>query len=358
MFDNRTRQPFIDWAEHGIVMDDNEGAKPWRGAIDVHHHVLPDFYFDELSALGSDLVLPGADRPSWTVGESLEAMDRNGIRAAVVNVWPGVPRADPAEALRLARMINDFLADLVRSFPGRFGAFATLPLPHVDEALGELERALDILKLDGVGMLSHAQGHYPGDTLFEPILAQLDRRRVPLFVHPAPPPSTGQPTFGLPASVCEFPFETVRVATQLLYNGTLVRYPHLPIILPHGGGGVAYYANRLRLGPEIKASLAKDLPEDPMAALRGLYVDTAMVGDNVAWPVVSSFFPDSQILMGSDFPFMSVSAGIRNGHHIASAVGASEDREERLEQISGGNARSLFSRFRSTESVEAPEEHT
>lgn len=336
--------------------NESEWPKPWRDAIDVHHHVLPDFYFDELAELGSDLVLPGADRPRWTVHDSLDAMDRHGVRAAVVNVWPGVPMTSPSAALRLARMINDYLADLVAAHPGRFGAFAVLPLPHVDEALDELKRALEVLGLDGVGMVSHVQGHYPGDPLFEPVLAELDRRRAPIFVHPAPPPSTGQPTFGLPASVCEFPFETVRVATQLLYNGTLTRYPRLPVILPHGGGGVAYYAHRLGLGPQITADLSGRLLEDAKTALRRLYVDTAMVGDDTAWPAVSSFFPDSQILMGSDFPFMSVSAGLRNGHHIAAAVGTTEDQIERLEQVSRRNAKSLFPRFENPTSIATSEE--
>ena len=60
--------------------------------------------------------------------------------------------------------------------------------------------------------------------------------------------------FGLPLSLYEFPFETVRLVAQLLYNGTLERFPELRIILPHGGGGVTYYADRLTYGPVSTAT--------------------------------------------------------------------------------------------------------
>jgi hypothetical protein len=44
----------------------------------------------------------------------------------------------------------------------RFGAFALLPLPDVKEALAEIAYALDILKLDGVGLHSNNDGAYLG----------------------------------------------------------------------------------------------------------------------------------------------------------------------------------------------------
>ncbi|MEU5404136.1 amidohydrolase family protein [Streptomyces sp. NPDC005963] len=318
-------------------------GRPWSRAIDVHHHILPDFYLDELARLGVASILPGVDRPTWSARGSLAMMDRHGIRAAVVSVWPGVPATlEPKPAARFARRVNEFLAELVAAHPGRFGAFATLPLPHGDLVLEEYAYAVDTLGLDGVGLVSNYAGLYVGDRLMDPLFEAAASRRSPLFVHPTVPPSTGQPDLGLPASLYEFPFESVRVAAQLLYNQTLERYPDLPVILPHGGGGVPFYAGRLACGPLISAPLANRLPDDPVGSLRKLYVDIAMAGDPPALAALRSFARSDRILVGSDFPLMPEHYTLDTGHRIIADGGFSAAERERLEHA---NAEALFPRF-------------
>ncbi len=108
------------------------------GLIDVHHHALPREYVAALAGVGVT-TSGGTPFPGWSVGGSLAAMDRAGIRAAVVSVSsPGVFFGDPAFARRLARSCNEFLAGLVRDHPGRFGSLAVLPLPDVAGGLDEL----------------------------------------------------------------------------------------------------------------------------------------------------------------------------------------------------------------------------
>ncbi|MEU5534600.1 amidohydrolase family protein [Streptomyces sp. NPDC020362] len=314
---------------------------PWSNAIDVHHHVIPEFYVEELRKLGAAATLPGVDKPAWRVETSLSMMDRQGIRAAVVNVWPGVPAVDAATGARFARRVNEFLAELVAAHPGRLGAFAVLPLPHLDATLDELAYSTDVLGLDGAGLVTHYGGVYVGDPSLDAFHAEAARRRTPLFVHPTAPP-VDQPAFGLPVSLCEFPFETVRLAAQLLYNRTLDRHPGLRVILSHGGGGVAYYAARLACGPLIRADLAERLPADPIGYLRRLYSDTAMIGDPHAFASVRSFATADRILVGSDFPFMPESFGEQGGHYIADRGGFTP---EELERIELGNAMDLFPRL-------------
>ncbi|MFB7653643.1 MULTISPECIES: amidohydrolase family protein [unclassified Streptomyces] len=314
---------------------------PWENAVDVHHHILPEFYVSELRKLGFASTLPGVDRPEWRVETSLSMMDAQGIRAAVVNVWPGVPAVDAVTGARFARRVNEFLAGLVAAHPGRLGAFAVLPLPHVDAALEELAYSMDVLGLDGVGLVTNYGGVYAGDPSLEAFHAEAARRGTPLFVHPTAPP-VDQPTFGLPVSLCEFPFETVRVAAQLLYNRTLERHPGLRVILSHGGGGVAYYAARLACGPLIRADLAERLPDDPLASLRRLYGDTAMIGDPYAFGSVRSFATADRVLVGTDFPFMPESFGAANGRYIVENGGFSP---EELVRIESGNALDLFPRL-------------
>lgn len=318
---------------------------PWSSAIDVHHHILPEFYVAELGELGFASTLPGVDRPEWHIETSLAMMERQGVKAAIVNVWPGVPAVDSVTGARFARRVNEFLAELVAAHPGRLGAFATLPLPHVDAALEELAYSTDVLGLDGAGLVTNYGGVYVGDTSLDAFHAEAARRGTPLFVHPtAPPaaPTATQPAFGLPVSLCEFPFETVRLAAQLLYNRTLDRHPGLRVILSHGGGGVAYYAARLACGPLIRADLAARLPADPIGYLRRLYGDTAMIGDPHAFSSVRSFAGAERLLMGSDFPFMPESFSADGSRYIAAHGGFTPDELARIEL---GNAIELFPRF-------------
>lgn len=315
---------------------------PWADAIDVHHHILPDFYRDELDRMGFPTILPGIERPSWKAESSLSMMERHGFRAAVVSIWPGVPPLAPKPAARFARRVNEYLAELTAAYPGRFGAFATLPFPHIDEVLEEFAYACDVLKLDGAGLISNYRGRYVGEQALDPFMAEASRRRAPLFVHPMAPPSADQPMFGLPASLYEFPFETVRVAALLLYNKTLERFGDLRVILPHGGGGVAYYAARLASGAVISPALAERLPDDPADCLRRLYVDVAMTGDPHSVAALRSFADPAHILAGSDFPIMPESYTLGTGRYIAEQSGFTAEERRRIDHE---NAQDLFPRF-------------
>jgi aminocarboxymuconate-semialdehyde decarboxylase len=319
---------------------------PWMDAIDVHHHIIPDFYAAELRDLGGAPVLSGVDRPVWNSAASLAMMDRHGIGAAVVSLWPGVPALERRRSCAFARRLNEYLAEFVAAGNGRFGAFAVLPFPHLEDCLTEFAYAVDVLGLDGLGLLTNYDGLYVGDRRLDPLLAEANRRRTPVFVHPAVPPSTGQPTFDLPLSLYEFPFETVRLAAQLLYNGTLDRFPDLPLILPHGGGGLSYYADRLTYGPVINGELAARLPADPLATLRRLHFDVAMCGGRHSLASLRLFADPARILVGSDYPFMPESFGATNGRSVARF--ADFDQAE-WAAVNRANAVRLFPRFRTPE---------
>ena len=124
------------------------GAKPRR--IDVHHHYVPPDYLAAIPRARAS----GAP-PVWTPALSLEDMDRNGIALSIGSIIPeGAWFGDVALARRLVRMINDYGAQLVRDYPGRYGLFATLALPDVEGSLKEIEYALDVLKADGFALMT------------------------------------------------------------------------------------------------------------------------------------------------------------------------------------------------------------
>ncbi|MEV5051250.1 amidohydrolase family protein [Arthrobacter sp. LAR12-1-1.1] len=118
-------------------------------AIDLHHHVVPREYAKALSKLGVTEGL-GVQLPKWEASKALDVMDAHGIARSVVSISaPGVyfPAKDPTSAVakQLSRAMNEACAALVRDHPGRFGVFATLPVPDVDAALEELRYAFDEL---------------------------------------------------------------------------------------------------------------------------------------------------------------------------------------------------------------------
>jgi len=278
--------------------DHTSFTQPHR--IDVHHHIIPPVYLEAMRRVGIADPIPGVDYPDWDVQTTLAVMDRQGIATAIVSISePGVYFGNVALARDLARQINEFSARLVADHPQRFGAFAVLPLPDVNAALQELAYALDTLKLDGIGLLTNYRGTYLGDAALDALFAELNRRQVVAFIHPSTPPSTDQPTFGLPPSLYEFTFDTTRMVVNLLYSGTLDRYPNLRLILSHAGGTVPYLTKRLTFGPTIGSYLKARAPQNLIASLRQLYYDVAMSASPYALPSLQALVDPSHMLFGS-----------------------------------------------------------
>ncbi|MGH2844192.1 MAG: amidohydrolase family protein [Solirubrobacteraceae bacterium] len=317
---------------------------PVDGRIDVHHHIVPPGYRRALADAGLVDPIPGVDYPDWSVEQTLAMMDRRGIATAIVSITePGITFGGPERARELARAVNEFMAALMHEHPGRFGAFAVLPLPDLDASVAELRHALDVLGLDGVGLMTHYQGIYLGDPTFEPLMAELAMRTTPTFVHPSAPPARDQPSFGLPPSLYEFTFDTTRMVANLLYGGTLERYPGLALILSHAGGTLPMLAHRLTYGPTIGAHLAARAPRDLIGTLRRLRYDTAMSASAPALAALTALVEPSQILFGTDFPFMPESTTVETIGGLASFAGFGESDRDAIDR---GNALGLFPRLR------------
>ena len=168
-----------------MARHDHIGGKP--NHIDVHHH----FYPPEFSQAVNDFTghkLPMVER--WTPEASLEEMDTNGVSTAILSLWsiPGVwMGSDVAGMRRWSRLVNDYAADMRRDHPGRFGLFAALPMPDVEGSLIEIEYALDVLKADGVGLMTNYGDTWPGDPIYKPVFEELNRRKAVVYFHPVAP---------------------------------------------------------------------------------------------------------------------------------------------------------------------------
>lgn len=287
--------------------------------IDVHHHIVPKRYLDKLGAIGmtESMMVPF---PKWTPEKSLSFMRKVGIDTAVVSISaPGVTFEDSQWSADLARLCNEHIAELKEKHPGRFGGFASIPLPYIEESIEELRFALDELKLDGVCLLTNYDGKYLGDDAFESFFDELDKRTAVVFIHPTDPGKVYDPKLGISNALVEAPFETTRTVANLIYTGVADRYKRIRYILSHGGGTIPYigwrlamieYAQKNRGTPVFRAMydfLVKGGPETGLGFLRRMYYDTALVSGEYALQALKTFAGQSRIVIGTDFPFAKVS---------------------------------------------------
>jgi predicted TIM-barrel fold metal-dependent hydrolase len=105
----------------------------------------------------------------------------------------------------------------------------------------------------------------------------------------------------------EAPFETTRAVTNLIYGGTLERYPDISIILSHGGGTIPYLANRIGEGTPagLWEGAKENAPKGFYYYIKRLYYDTAIVG-SYALPSLQALAGVSHILFGTDWVFAPV----------------------------------------------------
>lgn len=309
--------------------------------IDVHQHVVPPFYAVELPNHGGDP--SGTVIPAWSPESAIDFMDSQEIATGILSLTaPSVVRWYKNQRREMARRVNDYTADLVARRPNRFGNLATLPLPDVEGALRELEYALDTLHADGVILLSNYGGKYLGDEAFEPLWAELGRRRAVVFVHPGQPPLPTAP--GIAGPLVDDPFDTTRAAVQLVLNGVVDRHPGARIILAHAGGFLPYASHRFA---ELASVFRPDAapPADILASFQRFYFDTALSSGPAALLTLKAFAGSDHILFGSEFPYAPAAIGASFTAKLDSCEGLTADEHK---AISHGNAGTLFPRLRSS----------
>lgn len=310
--------------------------------IDVHHHLLPDFYIESVGIGPITSQAPRRSRVAldWSAAGSLAEMDAHGVAAAVLSISaPGLWFGDAAATARLARRCNDHMAGLVQQHAGRFGMFAALPLPEVDATLAEIRHAGEQLQPDGYGIFSSYGNRYPGDPAFAPVFDELNRRKAVVFVHPNAPDACRHLMPQFPVSSIEFPFDTTRAAMSLLFSGTFARCPDIRFVFSHAGGTLPFLAHRLtRL--EAQEEFAAVTPGGAMQWLQRQYYDTALSANEPALRALEAFVPASQILYGSDLPFAPGMMARTIAGIAAHGFGADDARA-----IERGNALGLFPRL-------------
>ncbi|HEY7296789.1 MAG TPA: amidohydrolase family protein [Xanthobacteraceae bacterium] len=308
--------------------------------IDFHFHLIPPFYRDAVYEAGGG---PAIGRyPDWSPQMALEMMDQNGIEIALLSLaQPGVQFGDPAKALALARRCNDYASQLRSDWRRRFGALAVVPMWNPQEAVEEIARSLDQLKLEGVCLFASYGERFLGDPVFDPVLEALNDRDAVAFIHPALHPSSRSLALPWPGFVMEYLFDTTRAAVNLVFGGAIERFARIRFVLAHAGGLIPYFAWRLSVSPMIDSRMQQLSRDEVYRRLRCFWYDNALAPAPETHACLNTIAAPDRLVFGSDWPFANVNV-------VAEAVrtyrGVAMSPAQRS-SIDRGNALALFPQF-------------
>ena len=308
------------------------------GFIDVHHHVFPPAF---LSAAMNQSAGPAslARVTEWNAQRSLAEMDENGVATAVTSITnPGIWFGNAQSARKLARACNEYSAQIVKDHPGRFGFFAVIPLPDTEGALREIEYSLDVLNADGIGLMTSYGDKWPGDVGFGAVFDELNRRRAVVYFHPTAPDCCHQLIRDIPDPLIEFPHDTTRAITSLLYSGTFSRCRDIRFVFSHAGGTIPMLAGRLTQTGAL-FGINRKLPNGVEHELKRLHYEIANSANRPAMAALMSLVPTTQVLLGTDYPFIPMPATLGELPNLGLSI-------ETLHAIRRDNAVALFPRLR------------
>lgn len=299
------------------------------GRIDVHNHLTPPIL---IQTMGAETL---GEFAKWTPEKAIEAMEQSGVSTGITSI---PPHYDPDTVDRIARPANEYAARLAADHPGRFGVFAFVPMPHIDATLKEIEYAYDTLKADGIGLYTNYGDKWLGDPAFDPVFAELERRKAVVFTHPITADCCKNLIKGIGDGAIEWQTDTTRAIAQMVFGGAAARYPNVRMIWSHGGGTMPYLIDRFsRMASSPK--LSARFPGGFEAAAAKFYYDTAQVANPPAMAALTKVVPLSQILFGTDYPARTLA------EHVKGLKECGVFNAEELHRIDRENAVALLPRF-------------
>ncbi len=322
--------------------------------LDLHTHFYTESYFQSIQNLPSEfsfgtsstgqtiITYKGARffgvTPAMTdVNKRIEEMDRVGIDVEVVSLsTPNVFFADAKHQPGVATMINDSYAELIAHHPKRFKGFASIPMDAPDDALNELHRAINTLKLNGVILLSNIGGKALTAPEYRPFFAEANRMNLCIFLHPMLPANSDAFREYVLGPIIGFPFDTSLAVARMCYDGMFEEFPNIRWIIGHLGGAVPYLMERMDNGFRDFADCRAKIDKLPSVYLKRLYYDTVSFSPHTL-KMVREMVGADHMVMGSDFPHLLGS--------IDRAVSSIEDLDiakAEKDQIFSGTALSIL----------------
>ena len=289
--------------------------------LDLHTHYYPPAYFERIRRSTGEFSFAtdptgrtiiryrgsrffGVTAPMTDPAQRLQDLDRVGIDVEVLSVsTPNVFFAEGEQQVEVARELNDAYAELAACHPARFKGFASIPMDAPEAAVAELHRALDVLKLNGVILLSNIRGRALTDPLYRPFFAEANRMKACIFLHPMLPVNAepfGEYVLG---PLVGFPFDTSLAVARMCFDGMLRDLPDIRWVIGHLGGAIPYLMERLDSGFRDFAECRAKIDQPPSTYLKKLHYDTVSF-NGPALRMVHEMVGAGHMVMGSDYPHM------------------------------------------------------
>jgi predicted TIM-barrel fold metal-dependent hydrolase len=321
----------------GLTSTTTTGSRIVR-TIDLEHHFVTPLYMETLrtnqtaprivegKGLGyqEDSWIPiaatGAQPKLIDMGEGrIREMDESGVDFAVLSLTaPGVEPLEPAVAGRVARDVNDRLAEYVAKYPDRLGGMATIAPKDTDGAVRELERSVKELGFRGWHTHSNFGDSHLDEKRYWPILAKAEELDIPIYLHPTSPMIPELRTFGICLSGPTFGFgtEVMFVFLRMIHRGVFDAFPDLKIILGHFGEAFPFLLDRVdtayrqgyakpnpEIGPGSKELASHYVRKNMWVTTSGNYLPAAYYCTRDALGL-------DKILLATDHPFEKMALGI------------------------------------------------
>ncbi|MBC8741015.1 amidohydrolase family protein [Paraburkholderia sp. UCT31] len=321
--------------------------------IDVHTHIFTHKWLELLRQRGgayniqtrpdgqqevfrgnTPVVIP--QKGHFDFDMRIRQMDESGIDISVVSLTcPNVYWGDQATSCLVARESNDTIAEAQAKYPGRIRWFTSLPWEYPEAALEELRRTCEN-GASGVMVLANIAGRSLTDPMFAPIWAEIDRRALPVLVHPTDPPGVDlmdMTKFDLSWAV-GFMFDTTLAITRMIFEGFFDQYPDLKLIASHAGGALPYLAGRFEKGNEVEIPQRRKMKRKPIDYLRHIYYD-CIAYSPASFEFLVSVVGADRVMFGTDWP-----------HQVYDIRGAFANTarlpKEQCDAIRGNNALRVF----------------
>jgi predicted TIM-barrel fold metal-dependent hydrolase len=303
--------------------------------IDVHHHIAPPLYLEELAPMKR--LTP--QTVNWTVQKSIDQMDEAGVAVSITSVTtPGLWFGLHSPARRLARACNEWAAKIALDHPGRFGMFVNVVLPDIEGTLKEIEYGLDVLKADGVSLFTSYGDKWLGDPAFDPVFEELNRRKAVVYTHPTTCACCTNLLPGIPDAAIEYGTDTSRAMARFIFSGSAKRYPDIKIIWSHGGGTMPFLIDRYHAIARMPHY--KELcPDGFLPVARRFYYDVAQIPNRPALLALKEVVTAGNILFGTDFPWLT------SAHHVKGLTESGVFSAEELRAIDSGNALKILPKY-------------
>jgi aminocarboxymuconate-semialdehyde decarboxylase len=290
----------IDLHTHGLPRDLPNFGRRFAGS-------WPELV--ETGACAADILLGGKHFRSitdqcWDPHRRIADMDADDVDRQVISPIPitfgyGL---SPEGVADLSRAQNEWIADVVRTFPSRFSGLGTVPLQDPDRAAEMVVQARKVLGLAGVEIGSNVYGMNLDDRALDPFFAACTEQRALVFVHPWQVLGAERLTrYGLADSI-GMGAETATAAASLVIGGVLDRHPELTILLAHGGGAFLPLLPRIdRFWERLAGTTSCD---GPPSAYAGRFYYDSLVFDSDALAALIGRVGADRVVVGSDYPFV------------------------------------------------------